>query len=50
MQRDNARQPDPAAARRDVLQPAMTAVNTRIAAYTDKLQEWQDVERIAHCI
>jgi len=45
MQRDNARQPDPAAARRDVLQPAMTAVNTRIAAYTDKLQEWQDVER-----
>lgn len=45
MQRDTARQTDPAAARRDVLQPAMTAVNTRIAAYNDKLQEWQDIER-----
>lgn len=45
MQRDSTQQADPAAARRDVLQPAMTAINTRIAAYTDKLQQWQDIER-----
>ncbi len=45
MQRDTAQQADPAVARRDVLQPAMTAINTRIAAYSDKLQQWQDIER-----
>lgn len=45
MQRDTEQQTDPAAVRRDVLQPAMTAINTRIAAYSDKLQQWQDIER-----
>lgn len=45
MQRDSVQQADSGGARRDVLQPAMTAINTRIAAYSDKLQQWQDIER-----
>ena len=32
-------------ARRDVLLPAMTSINTRIQAYGEKLRDWQDVER-----